>query len=58
MACGVAATISGAKKIIFLFAVLKWSVAPVECCQFVVQRSPWGRLGSILDVGSRLHRIR
>ena len=48
--------IGGEKGNIFLFAVLKWSVAPVECCQFVVYRSPWGRLGSVLDVRSRLHR--
>ena len=33
-------------------------IAPVESCQFVARRSPWGRLGSVLDVGSRLHRVR
>ena len=51
----------GAKKVVSRFAVLtvpKWSVTPVESCQSVVQRSLWGRLGSILDVGSRLHRLR
>ena len=30
----------------------------MECCQFVVRRSPWGRLGSVLDVCNRPHRIR
>jgi len=30
----------GGEKGKFLFAVLQWSVAPVECCQFVVRRSP------------------
>ena len=49
--------IGGEKGNIFLFAVLKWSIAPVECCQFVVQRSPWGRLGSVLYVRNRLHRM-
>ena len=38
--------------------MLKWLVAPVESCRFVVQRSPKGRLGSVLDVRSRLHRMR
>ena len=47
-----------AKQLISLFAVLKCSVAPVESCQSVVQRSLWGRLGSVLDVDNRLHRIR
>ena len=32
--------------------------ASVETCQFVVLRSPWGRLGSLLDVRKRLHRTR
>ena len=32
--------------------------APVELSQFVAQRSPWGRLGSVIDVRTRLHRIR
>ena len=34
------------------------TAAPVESCQFVVLRSPWGRLGSLLDVRKRLHRTR
>ena len=34
------------------------AAAPVETCQFVVLRSPWGRLGSVLDVRNRLHRMR
>ena len=38
--------------------MLKWSAAPVECGRFVVRRSPWGRLGSVLDMRNRLHRIR
>ena len=29
----------------------------VEFCQFVVRRSPGGRLGSVLDVGNRLRRM-
>ena len=32
--------------------------ASMETCQFVVLRSPWGRLGSLLDVRKRLHRTR
>ena len=32
--------------------------ASVESCQFVVLRSPWRCLGSILDVRNRLHRMR
>ena len=32
--------------------------APVESCQSVVLRSPWGRLGSGLYMVSRLHRMR
>ena len=32
--------------------------APVEYGRFVVRRSPWGRLGSVLDMRNRLHRIR
>ena len=30
----------------------------MESCQFVVLRSLRGHLGSVLDVGNRLHRIR
>ena len=32
--------------------------ASMETCQFVVLRSPRGRLGSLLDVRERLHRTR
>ena len=37
-----------------------WSMAaaPVESCQSVALRSPWGRFGSVLYMVSRLHRIR
>ena len=38
--------------------MLKWSVAPVECGRFVVQRSLWGHLGSVIDVRNRLDRMR
>ena len=34
------------------------TAASVEICQFVVLRSPRGRLGSELDMGSRLRRMR
>ena len=34
------------------------TAAPVEFCQFVVLRSPRGRLGSVQDVGNRLPRMR
>ena len=34
------------------------AAAPVEFCQFVVLRSPRGRLGSVQDVGKRLRRMR
>ena len=32
--------------------------ASVESCQYVVLRSPWGRLGSVLYTCKRLHRMR
>ena len=48
----------GRNGFFFKFAVLKWSVPLGECGRFVVQRSPRGRLGSVLDVGNRLHRMR
>ena len=32
--------------------------ASVESCRFVARRSLGRRLGSVLDVGSRLHRMR
>ena len=34
------------------------AAAPVESCQSLPQRSPWGRLGSGLYMASRLHRMR
>ena len=51
----------GAKKIIFLIRDIDDATlagASMETCQFVVLRSPWGRLGSLLDVRKRLHRTR
>ena len=37
-----------------------WSMAaaPVESCQFVALRSPWGRVGSVLYTCNRLRRKR
>ena len=34
------------------------AAAPVEFCQFVVLRSPWGRLGVVIVVRNRLRRLR
>jgi len=34
------------------------AAATAESCRFVVLRSPWGRLGSLLDARKRLHRTR
>ena len=36
-----------------------WSMAaaPVESCQSLPNRSPWGRLGSVLYTRKRLHRM-
>ena len=34
------------------------AAAPVESCQSLPQRSPWGRLGSVLYAVSRLQRMR
>ena len=52
----------GAEKGFFSFAAVgalrSMAAAPVESCQFVVLRSPWGRLGSVLYTCNRLHRIR
>ena len=51
----------GRKKIIFLIRDIDrpaMAAAPVESCQYVVLRSPWGRLGSVLYTCKRLHRIR
>ena len=33
-------------------------VTPVEPIQFVAQRSPWGRFGSVLYTFNRLRRMR
>ena len=49
-------TYGGAKKLIFLIREIDDGImvgAPAESCQFVVLRSPWGRLGSLLDVRKR-----
>jgi len=37
-----------------------WSMAaaPVESCQSLPKRCPWGRLGSVLDTRKRLRRMR
>ena len=51
----------GPKKLIFLIREIDDAAmagASVESCRFVVLRSPWGRLGSLLDVRKRLHRTR
>ena len=51
----------GPKKFIFLICDVDDAAmagASMETCQFVVLRSPWGRLGSLLDVRKRLHRTR
>ena len=51
----------GPKKLIFLIREIDDATmagASVESCQFVVLRSPRGRLGSELDMGSRLRRMR
>ena len=51
----------GGEKIIFLIRDidgLAMTAALVETCRFLVLRSPWGCLGSLLDMGSRLRRIR
>ena len=34
------------------------AAAPVESCQSLPKRSPWGRLGSALYTCNRLHRLR
>ena len=49
------------KKLIFLIRDIDDAAmagASVESCQFVVLRSPRDRLGSLLDMGNRLHRMR
>ena len=50
----------GPKKIFFLIRDIDdpaMTAAPVESCQFVVLRPPGARLGSELDLGSRLRRM-
>ena len=39
-------------------ALRSMAAAPVETCQSVVLRSPWGRLGSVLYTCKRLRRMR
>ena len=55
-------TYRGPKKEIFLFAaggaLRSMAAAPAKICQSLPKRSPWGRLGSLLDVSKRLHRTR
>ena len=51
----------GPKKYFFLIRDIDgraMTAASMESSQFVVQRSPWGRLWSELDMGSRLRRMR
>ena len=51
----------GPKKIIFLIREIDDAAmagAPVESCQSVVLRSPWGRLGVVIVVRNRLRRLR
>ena len=51
----------GAKKIIFLIRDIDgpaMAATLAESCQSVILRSPWARLGSVLDVRKRLRRMR
>ena len=51
----------GAEKIFFLIREIDDAAmagASVETCRFAVLRSPRGRLGTELDMGSRLRRMR
>ena len=51
----------GPKKLIFLIREIgdaAMAGAPVETCRFVARRSLGGRIGSVLDVGNRLPRVR
>ena len=51
----------GAKKIFFLIRDIDgpaMTAAPVETCRFVAPRSPWGCLGSVVDVRNRVRRVR
>ena len=55
-------TYRGPKKVISCFAVRRGrghrAAAPVESCQSLPKRSPWGRLGSVLYTCKRLRRKR
>ena len=51
----------GPKKEIFLYRGADdatMTAAPVETCQSVAQRSPWGRIGSVLYTCNRLSIVR
>ena len=51
----------GSKKINFLIREIDdatMAAVSVETCQFVVLRTPRGRLGSVLDMCNRLRRMR
>ena len=51
----------GRKKIIFLIRDIDrpaMAAAPVESCQYVAPRSPWGRFGSVVVACKRLRRMR
>ena len=52
----------GAEKLIFLIRDIDdaaiMTAAPVKSCQIVVQRPPWGRLGSVLYTCKRLPHAR
>ena len=51
----------GPKKIIFLIREIDdaaMAAAPAESCQSLPNRSPWGRLGSVLYTCNRLRRMR
>ena len=53
--------VPGAENLIFLIRDIDrpaMTAAPVETCQFVVRRSSWGRLGSVLYTCNRLQRMR
>ena len=52
----------GAEKDLFLIrgrrCPMVLAAAAAETCQSLPKRSPWGRLGSVLDTCKRLHRTR
>ncbi len=54
--------VPGAEKDFFLIRVADrrshHAAAPVESCQSLSKRSPWGRLGSVQYTCNRLHRTR